>query len=221
MKAPPRRIVAPAALTASAVSNSCSLLSTEHGPAITVSDPSPMTASRTRMTVSSGWNSRDVSLYGRLIGVTEATPGRRRELLEEGRPARTDLADDRDDRPLRPDMVERRQALGQDPALDAEDLGLAGADGHHDEHRARVSSVGRPNKKAEVWPLLRLPDTTRAPGPSDRERSCRASKIEVGVHVRSRTVSIAALDVNARGASSRSASARAMMPSTTSPLASA
>ena len=34
-----------------------------------------MTASRTRMTVSSGWNSREVSLNGRLIGVTEATPG--------------------------------------------------------------------------------------------------------------------------------------------------
>ena len=97
LNAPPRRIVAPAAATASAVSNSCSRLSTEHGPAIIVSDPSPMTASRTRMTVSSGWNSREVSLNGRLIGVTEATPGRRREALEEGRPALADLADDRDD----------------------------------------------------------------------------------------------------------------------------
>ena len=76
LNAPPRRIVAPAAATASAVSNSCSRLSTEHGPAIIVSDPSPMTASRTRMTVSSGWNSREVSLNGRLIGVTVATPGR-------------------------------------------------------------------------------------------------------------------------------------------------
>ena len=27
------------------------------------------------MTVSSGWNSRDVSLNGRLIGVTVSTPG--------------------------------------------------------------------------------------------------------------------------------------------------
>ena len=75
LNAPPRRIVAPAAATASAVSNSWSRLSTEHGPAIIVSEPSPMTASRTRMTVSSGWNSREVSLNGRLIGVTEATPG--------------------------------------------------------------------------------------------------------------------------------------------------
>ncbi len=76
LNAPPRRIVAPAAATASAVSNSCSRLSTEHGPAIIVSDPSPITASRTRMTVSSGWNSREVSLNGRLIGVTASTPDR-------------------------------------------------------------------------------------------------------------------------------------------------
>ena len=75
LNAPPRRMVAPAALTASAVSNSCSRLSTEQGPAIIVSEPSPMTASSTRMTVSSGWNSREVSLNGRLIGVTDATPG--------------------------------------------------------------------------------------------------------------------------------------------------
>ena len=50
------------------------------------------------MTVSSGWNSRDVSLNGRLIGVTEATPGSVREPLEQRRPARADLADDRDRR---------------------------------------------------------------------------------------------------------------------------
>ena len=49
------------------------------------------------MTVSSGWNSREVSLNGRLIGVTRSTPGRAREALEQGRPARADLADDRDD----------------------------------------------------------------------------------------------------------------------------
>jgi len=77
LNAPPRRIVAPAAATASAVSISWSRLSIEQGPAITVSDPSPITASSTRMTVSSGWNSREVSLNGRLMGVTEATPGRR------------------------------------------------------------------------------------------------------------------------------------------------
>ena len=42
---------------------------------MTVSDPSPIAASSTRITVSVGWNSREVSLYGRLIGVTRSTPG--------------------------------------------------------------------------------------------------------------------------------------------------
>ena len=37
--------------------------------------PSPTAASSTRITVSSGWNSREVSLNGRLIGVTVSTPG--------------------------------------------------------------------------------------------------------------------------------------------------
>ena len=68
--------VAPAAETKSTTSNSWSRLSTEQGPAIIVSDPSPIVASRTRMTVSSGWNSREVSLNGRLIAVTVSTPGR-------------------------------------------------------------------------------------------------------------------------------------------------
>ena len=79
------------------------------------------------MTVSSGWNSRDVSLNGRLIGVTRSTPGSAAKLLEQGRLAAADLADDRDDDVIAPGVVERRQTLGQDPALDAEDLGLAGA----------------------------------------------------------------------------------------------
>ena len=91
------------------------------------------------MTVSSGWNSREVSLNGRLIGVTDSTPG-----SAASRSIRTGLR-----APISPttamtvrsgaDVVERGQPLGQDLALDAEDLGLAGADGHHDEHRARVS----------------------------------------------------------------------------------
>ena len=42
---------------------------------MTVSEPSPIAASSTRMTVSSGWNSREVSLNGREIGVTRSTPG--------------------------------------------------------------------------------------------------------------------------------------------------
>ena len=119
------------------------------------------------MTVSSGWNSREVSLNGRLIGVTVSTPA-----SADRRSIRTGLR-----APISPttamtvrsapDVLERGHPLGQDLALDPEDLGLAGADGHHDEHRARVSSVGasvaRPNKKAEVQPLPRSPDTTCAP----------------------------------------------------------
>ena len=101
LNAPPRRIVAPAAVTASAVSNSWSRLSTEHGPAIIVSEPSPITASSTRMTVSSGWNSRLVSLNGRLIGATDSTPGSPDKPLVEPGLAAADLADDRDDDPLR------------------------------------------------------------------------------------------------------------------------
>ena len=89
------------------------------------------------------------TLVAFVIATTEAafqrmSRARAHELLEEGRPARADLADDRDHRPLRADVVERGQTLGQDPALDAEDLRLAGTDCHHDEHRGAVSSsIGR------------------------------------------------------------------------------
>ena len=93
------------------------------------------TASRTRMTVSSGWNSREVSLNGRLIGVTVSTPGSPpSRLISSGlrgptspTTAMTVRSDAR--------VVVRRQALGEDVALHAEDLGLGGGPGHHDEHR--------------------------------------------------------------------------------------
>ena len=42
---------------------------------MTVSEPSPIAASRTRITVFSGWNSRETSLYGLEIAVTCSTPG--------------------------------------------------------------------------------------------------------------------------------------------------
>ena len=135
------------------------------------------------MTVSSGWNSREVSLNGLLIGVTVSTPGSAANRSSRTGSPRADLADDRDDDVVGADVVVRGQALGQDLALDAEDLGLGGAGGHHDEHRAAVSSsVGRPNKKAEVSPLPRSPGTTRAPGLADREPSCRALKVEEVAH---------------------------------------
>ena len=44
---------------------------------MTVSDPSPTATSPTRTIVSLGWNSRDASLNGRLIVVTDDTPGDR------------------------------------------------------------------------------------------------------------------------------------------------
>ena len=172
MNAPPRRIVAPAAATASAVSNSCSRLSTEHGPAIIVSEPSPMTASRTRMTVSSGWNSREVSLNGRLIGVTDSTPGSAAKRSRSAGLRAPISPTTAIDRPLGADVVERRQALGQDLALDAEDLGLGGADGHHHEHRAAVSSsVGRHKTKKQRSGLCFVCPARPVPrGLSDRER---------------------------------------------------
>ena len=142
--------------TASAVSNSWSRLSTEHGPAIIVREPSPMTASRTRMTVSSGWNSREVSLNGRLIGVTglDARQGAEaaHQLGLRGPISPTTAMTVRSVA----DVVERRQPLGEDVALDAEDLGLAGAAGHHDEHRAVALLVGRSaeTKKQRSGPLL-------------------------------------------------------------------
>ena len=57
LKAPPRSRVAPAAATPAATSKSCSRDSIEHGPAISVSEPPPMTASRTLTIVGSSRNS--------------------------------------------------------------------------------------------------------------------------------------------------------------------
>ena len=151
--------------------------------------------------------------------------GQAPEALEEGRPARADLADDGDDRVPVAGVVERGHALGQDLALDAEDLGLAGAGGHHDEHRVAVSSaVARHKTKKQRSGLCFVCPARPVPrGLSDREASCRASKVEVVVHVRARTVSTGALDVNAGGAVSvgRSAMARARIAATISSLASA
>ena len=75
------------------------------------------------------------------------TPPKRRPVLaKEGHPtvrpeAAAHLTDHGDDDVVDILVVERRQSLGQDPALDPEDLGLAGSCGHHDEHRAVDSSL--------------------------------------------------------------------------------
>ena len=76
LKAPPRRIEAPADRTATAVSLSMARFSTEQGPAMMVSSLPPMTASApTRTTVRFTANSREASLYGLSTGITDSTPG--------------------------------------------------------------------------------------------------------------------------------------------------
>ena len=139
---------------------SWSRLSTEQGPAMIVSEPSPIAASSTRMTVSSGWNSRDVSLNGREIGVTRSTPAIAASWLISCSRRPASSPDDCQDGRGRARVLVRREALREDAALHAEDLGFRCAVAHHHEHRARVPPMG--NKKAEVSPL---PCPTRpAPG---------------------------------------------------------
>ena len=75
MNAPPRSIRAPCARTASAVATICSRVSTEHGPAATMSSFPPMVRSPTFTSVSSGFTSRLTSLKGCETGMASATPG--------------------------------------------------------------------------------------------------------------------------------------------------
>ena len=74
MNAPPRSITAPAAFTAFAVFTIWSSPSTEQGPAMTASVPSPKRTPWTSTTVFSGLNSRLTSLKGWRIGTTRSTP---------------------------------------------------------------------------------------------------------------------------------------------------
>ena len=74
MKAPPRRSLAPEALTAWATWRICSRLSTEQGPAINWKLPPPIRmSSRMVTTVSSGWNFRLALLKGSEIRLTDST----------------------------------------------------------------------------------------------------------------------------------------------------
>ena len=79
--------------------------------------------------------------------------------------AEPDFADDRDHEALLALVLVGREALGQDVALDPDDLGFAGGDGHHHEHQSILSLVVvvEPRKKQRSKPLLH-PGTTRAPG---------------------------------------------------------
>src|SRR5262245_59379000 len=132
---------------------------------MTVSDPSPMAASRTQITVSSGWNSRDVSLNGRLIGVTEATPGMAaKRSISAGFRAPISPTSAMTMRPspawsngVRPSariwLFTPRISASDAPAFMTTNIAWLSP-----QLGARPK-----NKRAEVRPLLRSPGTTRAP----------------------------------------------------------
>ena len=126
---------------------------------MTVRPPSPMTASRTRMTVSSGWNSREVSLNGRLIGVTGLDPAEGLEAAHQARLAGADLADHGDDDPLDADVVVRLSPSARIrllTALVSAAVAVAlittniGARASFRVGRVLLLSASRPTKKAEV-----------------------------------------------------------------------
>ncbi len=74
LKAPPRRNLAPDFFTLRAISHICPSLSTEHGPAMSVSPPPPIFCPPGRVTtVSSGWNLRLAFLYGSCTRLTLST----------------------------------------------------------------------------------------------------------------------------------------------------
>ena len=206
LNAPPRRIVAPAAFTASAVSKSCSRDSTAHGPAIRVNEPSPIATSPTRTMVSSGWNSREASLKGRLVRVTDSTAGQDAEPVRQPLQARPALAEDGDDDPLAAPVLVGRQALLEDHAPHRVQLLLGRPDRHDDEHLAlpsvppsaspdlpalpgcpgpdratpdRTALAGRTKEKAEVATSA---FTRHVPRPAlGGGRSCRVGKAEIEV----------------------------------------
>ncbi len=62
LNAPPRRILAPAFFTAAAAALTCSSVSAEQGPAITMTSSPPMRTSPTDTTLPSGLNARLASL---------------------------------------------------------------------------------------------------------------------------------------------------------------
>ena len=74
LKAPPRKIFAPARRTAAAASRTCLSVSAEQGPAMTMTSSPPMRTSPMLTTVPSGLNVRLASLYGSEIRSTSCTP---------------------------------------------------------------------------------------------------------------------------------------------------
>src|SRR4051812_3025177 len=76
LNAPPRRNLPPARFTAAAVALTCSSVSAEHGPAMTITSSPPIRTSPTSKTVLSRLNVRLASLYGSEIRTTSFTPSR-------------------------------------------------------------------------------------------------------------------------------------------------
>ena len=120
------------------------------------------------MTVSSGWNSRDVSLNGRLIGVTRSTPGSASR-LEQGLPvpispttAMTRPLVARWSYGVRPSARIRlftpRTSASLAPAVITTNIAVVS------------SSVGRPNKKSRGLASASFARHDPCPRSSDRER---------------------------------------------------
>ena len=154
---------------------------------MTVSDPSPIDRVERRGSPCSrgGTRARRACTAWR-SRVTRSTPGMRLEARRAAaraagrsrrRPRSTVRAVAR--------VLERRQPLGQDQALHADDLGLGGSGPHHHEHLVSASfwrAVIAENKKAEVRDLCSPGTTRQSRVVSLRGRSCRAGKAIDGAH---------------------------------------
>jgi hypothetical protein len=114
---------------------------------MTVSDPSPTTASRIRMTRVLGVELARGQLERPADRRDLLDAGQRPERLEQDRLAAADLPDHGDHRPLGTGVLVRIQALSEDVALDIEHLGL----GWRRRSSRRTSRwdllVGRPAKQ--------------------------------------------------------------------------
>ena len=127
--------------------------------------------------MSSGWNSRDTSLYGLRCG--DARDARHRlEARLERVATLADLAHDGDHRPVRPGVLERRQALVEDQRLHADDLGLGAP--VRITTNIRCSPFGlvddRGGTKKQRSETSAHPARPADPGSRIRVRSCRAGK---------------------------------------------
>src|SRR3954471_7549466 len=89
LNAPPRKILAPARLTAAAAARTCGSLSAEQGPAMTITSSPPIRTSPTLTIVGSDLKVRLASLYGSVIRRTSCTPSSSSISALSGRPCPT------------------------------------------------------------------------------------------------------------------------------------